>query len=113
MSDIGKRQTIQQDVNCLNVRVTALESTNQAHHEEMMRMLSEMSVNIKENFKEIKDDLKSVTIEQKAHESQIATNSKEIERVDSKLSKIMGALGTALIAVISGIVTVSAKFIGK
>lgn len=113
MSEIGKRQTMQQDVNSLNVRVTALESTNQAHHEEMMRMLSEMSVNIKENFKEIKDDIKSVTLEQKEHEAKIAANAKEIDRIDSKLNKIMGAIGTALIAAVSGAFTISMKFLGK
>jgi chromosome segregation ATPase len=111
MSDLAKRQSVQQEVNSLNIRVTALESTNQAHHAEMMRILSEMNSTIKENFKEIKDDVKALTSKQQDHSAQIAAAEKEIARVDGKLSKVMGSIGALFIAIVGGVFTLATKYI--
>lgn len=111
MNDINKRHNTMQSVNDLNVRVTALESTNHAHHGEMMRILSEMSTTMKENFKEIKDDVKKQSISQKDLEAKVIANEKEISRVDGKLSRIMGAIGALCIAVVGGIFTLATKYI--
>jgi chromosome segregation ATPase len=111
MSEQIKRASVQQEVNSLNVRVTAIESTNHAHHSEMMRILTDMNVTIKENFKEIRDDIKDLTSKQQVHTAQIASTEKEITRVDGKLSKVMGSIGALFIAIVGGAFTLATKYI--
>ena len=112
MSDI-KRASTQQEVNTLNVRVTALESTNHANHSEMMRILTDMNSTMKETFKEIKDELKSHAAKQQSNDSDIVACSKEVSRVDSKLNKIMSTMGGLLIAAVGGAFTLASRYIGR
>lgn len=113
MSETIKRASTQQEVNTLNVRVTALESTNHANHSEMMRILTEMNSTMKETFKEIKDDLKLQSVKQQSNDSDIVACSKEISRVDSKLTKIMSAMGALLIAAVTGFFGLVSSYIGR
>jgi uncharacterized GH25 family protein len=104
-----KRRSVSRAAN-INERVAALEHSNEAHHAEMMRMLSDMSTFMKDGFKNLTDKVETQALKSVAQDGKIEATEKEIKRIDSKLNQILAGLGTAAIAAISGVFTLLSKY---
>lgn len=106
-----KRRSVARPADLGN-RVTALENSNEAHHGEMMRMLADMSISMREGFKGLAEEVKHLAIKQVEQDGRIEATNKEISRVDSKLSRVMGGIGALAIALVGGLFTVLARYMG-
>ena len=94
-------------------RVTALENSNEAHHGEMMRMLADLNSTMKEGFKVFTEESKRISLRQVEQDGKIEATVKEMGRVDSKLNRVIGGIGTLAIAIVGGMFTVLARYLGK
>ena len=93
-------------------RVTALESAGQAQHEEIMRMLNDMRDAMKDGLKDLTDEVKGLIVTQVEQDGKIEASRKDITRIDSRINKVMGGIGTLAIAIISGVFAVFARYLG-
>ena len=90
----------------LEHRVTVLETSASNNHSEVMRILNDLT----QSVSEVKTDVKSIIVQQSSQEVKIEGNTKDCVRLESRINRLTGAIGTVMIAAVSGVFAVITKY---
>jgi seryl-tRNA synthetase len=100
-----KKPRLHDDVIDLIQRVTALENTTEAHHSEIMRILAQISSDVKDSRENAQDMSTEIALNKKAIES----TDEKVEKVDSKINRMMSGAGALILAIIGGAITIISR----